>query len=49
VRISESGLQTRADLERLKALGYHGFLIGSHFMASGDPGPALGKLLREAS
>lgn len=49
VRISESGLQTRADLERLHALGYHGFLIGSHFMASGDPGPALGKLLREAS
>jgi len=38
VAVSESGLQSRADLERLAAAGYGAFLIGERFMT--DPGPA---------
>ncbi|MBI3555025.1 MAG: indole-3-glycerol phosphate synthase TrpC [Deltaproteobacteria bacterium] len=44
--ISESGIKTSADLKRLSALGYRGFLIGTHFMKTGHPGNALHKLLR---
>jgi indole-3-glycerol phosphate synthase len=43
--ISESGLGTRADLERLSSKGFHGFLIGTSFMRTGKPGAALAKLL----
>jgi indole-3-glycerol phosphate synthase len=46
VAISESGLQTPADLERMRSLGYRGFLIGERFMAAADPGAALRDLLQ---
>src|ERR1041384_565172 len=39
--ISESGLRTRADLRRLHALGFNGFLIGETFMRADDPAAAL--------
>jgi indole-3-glycerol phosphate synthase len=42
--VSESGLRTRADLQRLRALGYKGFLIGETFMRAADPGAALSDL-----
>jgi len=45
VAISESGLRTAADLLRLGALGYRGFLIGERFMAAEDPGGELRGLL----
>ncbi|HEX8161273.1 MAG TPA: indole-3-glycerol phosphate synthase TrpC [Pyrinomonadaceae bacterium] len=35
--VSESGLGARADLERLAALGFRGFLIGETLMRSDDP------------
>jgi indole-3-glycerol phosphate synthase len=45
VAISESGLQSRADLERLREDGYRAFLIGERFMLAPDPARALGELI----
>jgi indole-3-glycerol phosphate synthase len=45
IAVSESGLKTSADLLRLRAIGYHAFLIGERFMAEEDPGAALRRLL----
>jgi len=44
VGVSESGLQTRADLERLAAAGYKAFLIGERFMTAPDPAKAIAEL-----
>ncbi len=35
--VAESGLRTRADIERLQSVGYRAFLIGETLMRSGDP------------
>jgi indole-3-glycerol phosphate synthase len=45
VAVSESGLRSRADLERLTAAGYRAFLIGERFMTDADPAAALRTLL----
>jgi len=45
VAVSESGLKSRNDVNRLGALGYRAFLIGERFMTSPDPGRLLGELL----
>ncbi len=45
VRIAESGIKTRKDLDELSALGYNGFLIGASLMKTDDPGRALKELL----
>jgi indole-3-glycerol phosphate synthase len=45
IAVAESGLRTREDLERLRGLGYHAFLIGERLMTSADPGAALHSLL----
>ena len=42
--ISESGLQTAADLQRLRAAGYHGFLIGETLMRAGNAEQSLREL-----
>ena len=47
--VSESGLRTQADLSRLKALGYRGFLVGETLMRAGDPAETLRALLSEES
>jgi indole-3-glycerol phosphate synthase len=47
--ISESGLKTGADLSRLRALGFDGFLIGETLMQSDNPGDALRKLVETCS
>ncbi len=44
ILISESGLKTRADVLRLKNLGYSGFLIGETLMRSGNIAGELRKL-----
>jgi indole-3-glycerol phosphate synthase len=45
VRVAESGIHSSADVERLRAAGYHAFLVGEHLMRSGDPAGALRALL----
>lgn len=45
VAISESGLHSSNDLQRLHQAGYHGFLIGETLMRADKPGEALRKLL----
>ena len=39
--VSESGLNTHADLQRLRTAGYHGFLIGETLMRAEDPAQML--------
>jgi indole-3-glycerol phosphate synthase len=43
--VSESGIHDAADIVRLRAAGYHAFLVGEHLMRSGDPAAALRKLV----
>jgi indole-3-glycerol phosphate synthase len=47
--ISESGLRNAADLRRLSALGYRGFLIGETLMRSPQPELTLKALLEEST
>jgi indole-3-glycerol phosphate synthase len=49
VAVSESGLKSAADIERLRASGYHAFLMGERFMTTPDPGRALADVLRSAA
>jgi indole-3-glycerol phosphate synthase len=44
VAVAESGLRTPADVTRLAAAGYRGFLIGETLMTSPDPGARLREL-----
>ena len=48
ILISESGLNTAADLRRLAARGFKGFLIGETLMRAAEPEQALRTLLGEA-
>ena len=48
VCIAESGIHTRADVERLLEAGVDGFLIGEALMTSEDPAAHLGTLRGEA-
>jgi indole-3-glycerol phosphate synthase len=42
--ITESGIQSPADVARLRAQGVHAFLVGEAFMRAADPGAALAAL-----
>lgn len=44
--VSESGIGSAEDIERLQACGVDAFLIGSSLMREADPGAALAKLTR---
>lgn len=46
VKISESGINSPNVIVELKEVGYDGFLIGEHFMASGDPGASCAKFIQ---
>ena len=41
VKVSESGLSDPLTVKQLRSAGFHGFLMGEHFMKSADPGKAL--------
>ena len=45
VKVAESGLETRADLLRMRELGYDAALVGTRFMKQKDPGTALALFL----
>ena len=49
IGVSESGLQSRADLEKLSAAGYRAFLIGERFMTDGNPAFAIRSLIGTTS
>ncbi len=44
VLVSESGISCRADIERLRACGYRGFLIGESLLRAPDPAALLREL-----
>ncbi|MBI4876306.1 MAG: indole-3-glycerol phosphate synthase TrpC [Acidobacteria bacterium] len=44
--VSESGIHSRAGIDRLLAAGYRAFLVGEHLMQAADPAQALQALLR---
>ena len=48
VRVAESGIQSGADIARLRSAGYEAFLIGESLMKAERPGEALAKLIEEA-
>jgi indole-3-glycerol phosphate synthase len=48
IAVAESGLKTADDLCRLRAAGYHAFLMGERFMTVPDPGEALDTIRRAA-
>jgi indole-3-glycerol phosphate synthase len=48
LRVAESGIHSGADIARLRAAGYHAFLIGESLMKAKSPGGALKELLAEA-
>ncbi|MGD0631218.1 MAG: indole-3-glycerol phosphate synthase TrpC [Terracidiphilus sp.] len=49
LRVTESGIASAEDLFRLKAAGFHAFLIGESLMRQADPGAALAALLAGAA
>ena len=42
--ITESGIATRADVQRMRDAGVHAFLVGETFMRADEPGEALAEL-----
>jgi indole-3-glycerol phosphate synthase len=45
--VAESGIETAADVDRLRRAGYTAFLVGESLMRAPDPGAALGTLLAD--
>ena len=49
IAVSESGLKSREELDRLAAAGYRAFLIGERFMTDADPAGAIRSLCSSRS
>ena len=45
LKVSESGIGSARDIERLREAGYQAFLVGEHLMKSADPAEAVRALL----
>jgi indole-3-glycerol phosphate synthase len=42
--VTESGITTAADVQRMRTAGVQAFLVGEAFMRADDPGQALAQL-----
>jgi indole-3-glycerol phosphate synthase len=42
--ITESGIATQADVQRMREAGVQAFLVGEAFMRASEPGEALAQL-----
>ncbi|QDL36106.1 indole-3-glycerol phosphate synthase TrpC [Rhodoferax sediminis] len=42
--VTESGILTKADVQKMRAAGVHAFLVGEAFMRAAEPGQALAQL-----
>jgi len=47
LKVAESGITRREEMDRLAGLGYDAFLVGERFMSERDPGAALARMLSE--
>ena len=47
VKVSESGISSHEAILELKEYGYRGFLIGEHFMKTGDPGRSAAEFIKK--
>jgi indole-3-glycerol phosphate synthase len=45
LRVSESGIRSAQDIQRLREAGYQAFLVGEHLMKSEDPAAAVRALV----
>jgi indole-3-glycerol phosphate synthase len=45
IRVAESGIRTRADVERLRAAGFHAFLVGESLLRQSDRAQAVRALV----
>ena len=45
IAVSESGIKSHSEIEKLRAAGFDAFLIGTSLMLASDPGAALSSLL----
>lgn len=45
IRVAESGIRTRADIDRLRAAGFHAFLVGESLLRQHDRAAAVRTLL----
>ncbi|HEX6161029.1 MAG TPA: indole-3-glycerol phosphate synthase TrpC [Thermoanaerobaculia bacterium] len=48
VRVAESGIRTRTDVERLRAAGFHAFLVGESLLRQNDRAAAVRALTQPA-
>ncbi|MFI5126390.1 MAG: indole-3-glycerol phosphate synthase TrpC [Candidatus Acidiferrales bacterium] len=49
IAVSESGIRTHGDLERLRGAGFDAFLVGEHLMTMPEPSAGLRELLGTSS
>jgi indole-3-glycerol phosphate synthase len=47
LKVSESGIRSARDIERLREAGYQAFLVGEHLVKSANPAEALRALLAQ--
>jgi indole-3-glycerol phosphate synthase len=45
IRVAESGIKSRQDIDRLRAAGFHAFLVGESLLRQNDRAAAVGRLL----